>query len=261
MQVGHLRLARQQVQVHGQLHQHALAKIAHGGHEHRAARQARVAHDLRQVLVLEAQGIGLKQRRLAFFIGLDHGSAPAGIPAHRRQRQRKVARNQSRIHQRADQRDGAGGIAAGVGHAGGGRHGLALAGGQFRKTEHPVRRCAVGGGGIDDLGFAAGQAVNHGHGFDRRLIVEAQNHQVHLRHQVTLGLRVLAQLRRNTDHLHLWHLLQPLANLQARRAGFAVDEYLGHGATHSSSVSVQMPVHIIMHYANRAQASNWCTAA
>ena len=44
-----------------QLHQHALAEVAHGGHKQGAASQAGVPHDFGNVFVFETQCVGLMQ--------------------------------------------------------------------------------------------------------------------------------------------------------------------------------------------------------
>jgi hypothetical protein len=58
--------------------------------------------------------------------------------------------------------------------------------------------------------------------------VQAQDHQVDAGHQFALGRRVLAPFGRDAHQLDLRHLLQPLPDLQAGGAGFAVNEDLGH---------------------------------
>ena len=100
----------------GELHQHALAKVAHRGYENRAPGEAGVLHDLRQMLVFETQTIQLERRRLTFFVGLDHASPAARITRDGRQAERRVRRQQTRIHQGPDQCNRAGGITARVAH-------------------------------------------------------------------------------------------------------------------------------------------------
>ena len=51
MQVSHSGLARQTVQMQRQLNQHALGKVADGGNEQRARRQAGVFDDFSDVFV------------------------------------------------------------------------------------------------------------------------------------------------------------------------------------------------------------------
>jgi len=180
------------------------------------------------VLVLQAQGVGLVQWRTAGLVVFDHAAATTRIPAHRGQAQGKVARDQTRVHQRTDQGDGAGGVATGVGHALGLAHRRRLLSGHFRKTIDPAVLAAVGGRGVDDAGPMAGQAVNHGHRFARGLVVQAQHHQVGLGHEFALGLGVFAACRVDAQHLDLGHQGQPFADLQTGGAGFAVDENFGH---------------------------------
>ena len=217
-----------------QLDQHALAEIADRGNEDGPARQARVAGDLGQVLVRQTQAVDLKQGRGAGLIGLDHAAPATGVTTHSRQAQRKVWRNQARVHQRADQRDGAGGVATGVGDAACGLHGGLLAGGQFGKAKDPAGGGAVRGRGVNDLGagLAAGlgHGVNHRHGFAGGIVVQAQNDHIDAGHQGALGVGVLAQLRGDADQLDAGQGLQAFPDLQAGGTGFAVDKNLGHGA-------------------------------
>ncbi|MDT4864815.1 hypothetical protein FQZ97_995880 [compost metagenome] len=58
--------------------------------------------------------------------------------------------------------------------------------------------------------------------------MQAEDHQVHARHQFALGSGVLALLRRDAHQFDLGHRDEPLADLQAGGAGLAVDEDLGH---------------------------------
>ena len=58
--------------------------------------------------------------------------------------------------------------------------------------------------------------------------MQAQHHQIDLRHQRALGASVLAQFGGDADQLDAGHGLQPFANLQAGGAGFAIYEYFVH---------------------------------
>ena len=212
-----------------QLHQHALVEIAHAGYEDRLAGQAAVGHDFRNVLVRQAQCIQFVRSRAAGLVGLDHLAAATAVAAHRRQRHRVVGGQHAGIHQRAQQGDGAGGIAAGVGHALGFADGLGLLGVQLRKAVDPVRVHAVCGGGIDDARLAAGQGVDQRHRLARGIVVQAQDHHVHFAHQLLLGGGILAQCRVDADDLDAGHSGQAFADLQAGGSGLAVDENFVHG--------------------------------
>ncbi|MCY1379139.1 hypothetical protein D9M69_668290 [compost metagenome] len=76
----------------------------------------------------------------------------------------------------------------------------------------------------------AAHAVDHGDGFDGRIVVQTEDDQIGLRHEVALGFGVFAALRRDAQQFDSRHALQALANLQTGGAGFAVDEDLGHDA-------------------------------
>jgi hypothetical protein len=103
-----------------------------------------------------------------------------------------------------------------------------LAGRQLGKAEHPAFGHAVRGAGVDDAGLLARQRVDHGHRLARRVVVQAQDDQVHRGHELALGRRVLAACRVDADHGHAGHVLQPFADLQAGGAGLAVDENPSH---------------------------------
>ena len=233
MQVGRLGGTRQGVQVQGQLHQHALAEVAHGGHEQGAACQAGAGHDLGDVLVLQAQCVGFVQGGFALLVGFDHGASAARVAAHRGQGHRVVLGQQAGIDQGAQQGDGARGVAARVGHATGLAHGLFLARGQLGKAIDPARAHAVGGRGIDDLGAratgAAFELVDQGHGLAGGVVVQAQNDQVDTGQQLALGGRVFAPLGGDAHQFDGRHVLQPLPDLQAGGACFAVNKNQGHG--------------------------------
>ena len=223
----------QQVQVQRQLNQHALAEVAHRRDKQRTALQPGVFHDLGNVLVLQAQAIEFKRRGFAFFMGFDQAASAPRITTDGGQGERKVARQQAGVHQRANQRNGAGGVTARVADAARLHHGLALASGQFWKTKHPARRRAVRAGGVNDFGARPaggfGQLVHHGHRFDGGFVVQTQDDQVHTGHERTFGAGVLAQLGRNADDLDAGHGCQPFAYEQAGGAGFAINKYFVHG--------------------------------
>ena len=229
VQVGGPGLARQQVQVQRQLHQHALAEIAHRRREDRAARHAGVAHDFRQVLVAQAQRIGLERRRCALFVGFDHGAPAARVATHRWQRHRKVGWQQAGVHQRTQQGNGAGGVATRIGHALGALDGRHLARAQLGETIDPAFGTAVRRAGIDDAWAVARQSIGHGHRLDGGIVVQTQQHHIGFAHQRALGLGVLAARRVDAQYFNSRHALQTLADLQAGGACLTVDENLRHG--------------------------------
>jgi len=240
-EVGQRRLAWQGVQVQGQLDQHALLEVAHRRDEDRATREAGVGHDFRDVLVLQTERIELVGRCFTLLVGLDHGAATTGKAADGGQADRVIGGQHASIDQGAQHGDGAAGVTTRVGHALGIHHGLALIGCELGETEHPARCDAVRCGRIDDLGLVAHHRVDHGHRLARGVVVQAQNDQIHLGHEIAFGGRVLAAFGRDAHHLDGGHALQPLANLKSSGTGFAVDENLGHGRS-ALSVRVQESV-------------------
>ena len=86
-------------------------------------------------------------------------------------------------------------------------------------------RCAVLASSTFGAAFA--QAVGECHGFPRRIVRQAQHHQVHLRHHVAAGGRVPAALGGQAAQLDAGQRGEALADAEARGAGFAVDEDAG----------------------------------
>ena len=149
--------------------------------------------------------------------------------------------------------DGASGVAAGVGHALRALHRFALTGAELGKAVDPARRHAVRGGGVDDARPMTRQGVDHGHRFTGRIVVQTQHHQIHLGHQGALGFGIFAFRRINAHHVHGGQQGQTLANLQTSGAGFAVDEYFGHG--------LRGNVRRGPHEQGVSQRKVWCCAA
>ena len=124
----------------------ALAKRAVGRQKKRALRQACVLLDLGCVFVFQLQSVDLEGGRIQSvwpFVRIHTRSAAAGIARHGMNRNGIVGGHQGSLHQGAQQRDGAGGVAAGVadtprvGNPGG------LGCTHFRQAIHPLRIGAV----------------------------------------------------------------------------------------------------------------------
>ena len=107
--------ALQHVQMQGNADQHALPEIGHRRHEDRAAGEASIGLDLRYMLVFQAQRVKLEIGRAAGLIGLDHRLSAAGIAGDRVDGDGEILGDEASVRQRAQQRDGAGGVAAGIG--------------------------------------------------------------------------------------------------------------------------------------------------
>ena len=75
----------------------------------------------------------------------------------------------------------------------------------------------------------AHHGVHHGHGFKRGVIMQTQNHHIHIGQQGAFGLGVFALGRVNADEFDLWQQGQALANLQTGGARLAVNKNLSHG--------------------------------
>jgi hypothetical protein len=132
------------------------------------------------------------------------------------------------LHQRPDQGDGAGGIAAGVGHAIvavliADRWLLHSSG--KPKVQPSAVRCAVEASMTLTDGVA-----DQADRLARRVVRQAEDHQVGGVEQLGPGGGVLAAFGRDRQQLEVRAADQPLADLQAGGAGLAVDE--NPGLTH-----------------------------
>ncbi len=179
---------------------------------------------LGQMLMLEPQPVKLEGRGAMRLIGLDHAAPAAGIAADGVDRDRIIGRDDAGFDQRLDQGDAAGRIAAGIGDAPGAANGGLL---PFRHLGEPIDPAgchAVGGAGIDDLRTLGAHRVDHRHGLARRVVRQAEHHQVGRFQHLALGDRVLAALGRDRAQRDTGQPRQALADAEAGGAGFAVDE-------------------------------------
>jgi hypothetical protein len=187
------------------------------------------------VLVLEAEAVELEIRRGARLVGRDHRIPAAGIAGDGVDRDREVGRHDPGLHQRPQQQDGTGRVAAGVGDARGGRDPRRLLRRELRQAIGPVRVHPVRGAGIQQLGRICAQRGGQRRALLGGVVGQAEHHQVHLGHQRLPRLRILAASRVDGADGDMWQQIQPLADLQAGGAGLAVDEHrgdaaLGHGS-------------------------------
>ncbi len=211
-----------------QLHQHALGKVAHRWGEQGAALQAAPMHDFGDMLVRQAQGVHFVRRGLTGLVGLNHGAAAAGVAADRRQAHRGLRRQQTRVNQRAQQRNGPRGVAAWVAHPLRLGDGLGLSGAQLGKTIHPPLGGAMCRGGVDHPGGGLpliAQRLHLGHAGAGVVVVQAQNGHVGLGEQRLFGLRVFALSRVDGEQRETGQVLQALPYVQPGGAGLAVNEY------------------------------------
>ncbi|MDT4821170.1 hypothetical protein FQZ97_543330 [compost metagenome] len=245
----HARRQQAQLQRHGQ--DDALAEGAVRGYEDRPRRQAGVPFDFRRVLVRQAQPIKLERRPLRSagpFVGVHAGAPAARIARYRMHRHRVIGRHQACPDQRAQQRDGAGGIAARVAHAQGLRNQPALVRIHFGKAVHPSRVRAMRRTGVDH----ADRRIHDGsRRLARRLVGQAQDRHVAGVDGLGAALRVLAFGLGQRHQLQVGSPVQAFMDLQARGALVAVDENkrFGHGAIFLDQRGVRMADVIIDRYA------------
>jgi hypothetical protein len=186
---------------------------------------------VRQAQAIEAErDLGVGRRRGVLELG-DHRLAAAGIAGDAVDGEGPVRRRQPGLDERPHQGDEAGRPAARIGDPARDPDHLALAAGHFREAIGPVRRGAVGGGGVDD---AHAGAFDQGHGLARRLVRQAEDHRVGGVEQLAARLDVLAALGGDGHDLQVAPAGQPLADLDAGGPGLAIDEHLGHGSAPSA---------------------------
>ena len=129
----------------GQLHNHALVKIADARNKNRAAFQASQRHDFWNVFVRQAKSVQLKGRGFAFFVGLYHLPPAPGIAADCGQTNRMVGGQNAGFYQWAQHGNGACGVTARVGYTLGLLDIFGLAWREFRKAVNPGGVGAVRG--------------------------------------------------------------------------------------------------------------------
>jgi len=210
--------------MHGHVDQHALPEIADRRHEQRARGQRRPFDDLGHVLVLEAEAVFLEQRRLVGLVGLDHLPPAAGIAGDRVDRQREVGRDQTCVDQRAKNRNGAGGVAAGIGDLAGALDGVALPRCELRKSVCPAVGHAMRGGGVEQPRPVGAEALDNIGRFAGRVVGQAENGEIDRGQQFGLGAGILAPLGVDRDELDARVRPELLPDLEPGGAGLAVDE-------------------------------------
>ena len=139
-----------------------------------------------------------------------------------------IGRHQAGVDQRPQQQDEGAGMAARIGDALGRADGVALAGCQFRQAEHPARRRAVRGAGIDEAGPGVADQCR---GLPCGGVGQAQEgHVGGIQQPRTLG-GVLALFRRDAQHFHVAPRGQIFVDAQAGGAFLAIDkDGVRHGA-------------------------------
>ena len=203
----------------------ALPEAAIRRHEERSTLQAGMFPDLGHVFVLQVQAIGLERqgrcRARAFVRGDALASAP-GVAGHGMDAQRRVAAQAPGLHQRAQQRNGAGRITTRVADPQRAGDARILAGRHFGKAVYPVRMGAVCRGRVDD---PHPRIADAGHGLSRCRVGQAQHHHVAIVGSLRTRGGVLAQAVRQGNEVDVRAPGQPLPDLQAGGALVAVDEY------------------------------------
>ena len=153
----------------------------------------------------------------------DHLLAAAGIARHRVHGDRVVFRQDARRHERPDERDRPGRIAARIGHQprAGDLGCLILV--HLGEAVDPVGVDPVRRGGVDEPRRVG--AGEHLHGFPRAFVGQAQDGDVRLLEEI-LPHRLVAPFRLGDgNHVEVGASGKPRPDLQPGGAVFAVDEY------------------------------------
>ena len=82
----------------------------------------------------------------------------------------------------------------------------------------------MGGRGVEDFRRARAKLAGERHRFLRRVVGQAQDHEIDAGHEVALGARVLALVGVDADDLDVGARRQQLADQKTRRARLAIDE-------------------------------------
>ena len=169
-------------------------------------------------------------RRRRVLEGLDQFPAATGIAGYGVEGDRKIRRQNAGHDQGAQHGDGGAGITAGIGHPLGGGDPGRLFGPVFGHAVDPVPMGPVGNGGIDQAGIGI---VDHGDGLARGVFRQAQDGKIGPVEHLGPCRRVLAPVLVEAQELHVAPACKPVADLQARCARLAVDEY---GCRHLKSL-------------------------
>src|ERR1700676_681665 len=176
------------------------------------------------MLVLEGEAIEFERRRRTVFEACDHRLPAARIAADSVDGEGIVRRQNSGVRKGAGERDRACWIAARIGDFPRRPYLVGLIRRELRKTVGPVARDAKGRRCVQHLGCRGAHAVDQRNGLSRGFIRQAEDDEIHLPHQRTLGACVLAPLLGNAFHHDVVLLAKALLNAEACRSGCAIDK-------------------------------------
>ena len=207
---------------------HTAVEVRHdGGEDGRSVQPGDVLH-LRKMLVALRETVltGAVQvgGAIAALVLGDHLPASAGIARQGEAGEKRVPGDQPAAHQRRNQRDEPAGMAAGNGHMSPVDNAVPVLAGQLREAVGPALRSAVGGGCIQNAGFAA---LGQGHGFPGGGVGQAENCHVGGVDAFLPGGGILASAFFEGDEVHVRPVSQPVEDPQPRGAVLAVDENVG----------------------------------
>jgi hypothetical protein len=180
---------------------------------------------LGHVLVVEGEAVGLRRGEPATgvrLVAFDQLLAAARITGDRGGRDRQRSGHQPRIHQRAQQKNEPGGMAAGIRDALGAPELLALPGGEFGQVERPVGRHAMRGAGVDQARLGVGHPAR---GFTRCGVGQAEKRDVRRVEQPRALGFVLAPVGVDAKHFDVVALGKILMDAQPGGAFLAIDEH------------------------------------
>jgi hypothetical protein len=144
------------------------------------------------MLVLEAERVKLEGWAALAVMRLDHALATAGIAADRVDRDGVIARHDAGLDERADEPDRARRITAGVGDLARSGDAFGLALGHLGKAIGPIGIDAMRGAGVEQFGRAVAKLVCDRRRLARRVVGQAQDHEINLGHHAAPRGWVLA---------------------------------------------------------------------
>src|SRR5258706_9980367 len=219
---------------------HAPIGIGDRRHEDRQMLYPRMLLHLGDMLVSQAERIDTCGRRPVGALELgDHRFAATRIARDRVDRDRPVDRDQPRAQQRADERQEAGRIAAGIADAHGLGDGRSLARFQLGKAIGPPLCDAVRSGGVDHAGV---RIVDQPDSLACRIVGKAEDDEVGVVERFRTRAGILAPVLVEGDQLDVHAPGEPLAYFEAGRPDRAIDEDAdAHGAGRTSESAFTYP--------------------
>ncbi len=163
------------------------------------------------------------------------------------------------IDQRADQANGTGGIATGIGDLARRGNAIGLAGQHLGEAVGPVGVDAMGRAGIQEFRRRIAQSVRKGGRLAGRVIRQAKDHEIDFCHHVAPRGRITTMLGWDALQSQVRQCAQAVTDAEARSACFAINEYLRHFARHGPA-PFDRALHRVDCAAKQGHIRYWCSA-